>query len=163
MAPTQMIRRETLNHPTHWLSTLTRRPLLWLAAPIFLSLQACANSAEPMPGPATPLWGTQWVLASVGAQPVIQGSQATLLFPEAGHLAGNGSCNRFSGAVQVQNGQMAVGALVSTKMACMGGAMAQESAYMAALQKAQRYERSGDTLLIHVQGMEQPLRFTAAK
>ena len=152
-----------MNHPTHWLSSFTRRPLLWLAAPIFLGLQACANSAPPAPGPAAPLWGTQWVLASVGAQPVIQGSQATLQFPEAGHLAGNGSCNRFSGAIKLHLDQLAVGALVSTKMACMGGAMAQENAYMAALQKAQRYERSGDTLLIHVLGMEQPLRFTAAK
>ena len=152
-----------MKRPNHWLPSLSRRPLLWLAAPVFLGLQACAHSTAPAPEPAAHLLGTSWVLQSVGAQPVIKGSQATLHFAEADRLSGNGSCNLFSGAVTVQHGQLAVGALVSTKMACMGGAMAQEAAYLAALQKAQRLERSGDTLLIHVQGMEQPLRFSAAK
>jgi heat shock protein HslJ len=47
---------------------------------------------------------------------------------------------------------------MSTKMACIGGASEQESRYLGALQKAQRYEVQGDTLLIHAQGMDQPLR-----
>jgi heat shock protein HslJ len=47
----------------------------------------------------------------------------------------------------------------STKMACMGPANGQETRYLAALQKAERYEVQGRTLLIHVQGMNQPLRF----
>ena len=145
------------------LHTLTRRPSLWLAAPIWLSLQACANSAAPPPAPTEPLWGTHWQLEALGSQPVMPQSKASLHFPEVGRVAGHGSCNRFSGSVTVKEDRLAIGQVASTKMACRGGAMEQESGYLAALQKAQRYEQQGDTLLIHTQGMEQPLRFVRSK
>jgi heat shock protein HslJ len=151
-----------LNPTTRLLRTLTRRPALWLAAPLFLALQACSSSATPAPNAPAPLWGTQWQLAALGAQAVMPQSRATLQFPEVGRVTGNGSCNRFSAAVTVRQDRLTFGDLASTKMACIGGAMAQETAYMAALQKAQRFERQGDSLLIHVQGLAQPLRFTAA-
>ena len=152
-----------MNHPIRSLPTPFRRPLLWLIAPLFLTLQACANSAAPAPTPAAPLWGTQWTLVAVGNQEVMPKSQATLQFPAEGRATGNGSCNRFSGAVTVNQNSIHFGSLASTKMGCLGGAMAQENAYLSALEKAQRFEQRGDTLLIHVDGMAQPLRFTAAK
>jgi heat shock protein HslJ len=40
--------------------------------------------------------------------------------------------------------------------------MGQERSYMAALQKAQRYEQQGNILLIHTSDMAQPLRFSRA-
>ena len=143
-----------------------RRALLWLAAPLWLGLQACtpmSMNANATPGtPATPaqapLWGTEWRLLSLGDQPVMANSTATLAFPEAGRAGGNGSCNRFFGSVSIEQDRITFSAIGSTKMACMGGASAQESAYLAALHKAERFERQGDTLLIYVQGMQQPLR-----
>lgn len=145
------------NRPTH----PSRRALLWLIAPLWVGLQACTpahmNASAATPAPA-PLWGTEWRLQSLGDQPVMANSSATLAFPEAGRVGGNGSCNRFFGSVSIEGDRIRFSAIGSTKMACMGGASAQESKYLAALQKAERYERQGDTLLIHVQGMEQPLR-----
>lgn len=152
-----------MNHPVHSLSASLRRPMLWLIAPLMLGLQACANPATPAAEPTAGLWGTQWTLVAMGAQAAMPTPQATLQFPEPGRAAGNGSCNRFSGEVTVTQDRITFGNLASTKMACMGGAMAQESAYLGALAKAQRFERRGDNLLIHVDGMAQPLRFTNAK
>ena len=144
----------------HFLRSLSRRPTLWLAAPIWLGLQACANSAAPSPEAAKPLWGTEWQLQAIGTQPVMAKSLASLAFPEVGRAAGHGSCNRFSGAVAVKGDHLSFGNMVSTKLACMGEAMTQERDYLGALQKATRFERQGDTLLIHAQGLEQPLRFS---
>lgn len=135
----------------------------WLTVPLWLGLQACTNAAPPAE-PATPLWGSQWHLQAIGEQPVMASSKAALYFWEEGRIAGNGSCNRFFGsATMAPDHSITFGPIGTTKMACPGGAMAQESLYLGALQKAQRYERQGDTLLIHVQGMEKPLRFVRAR
>ncbi len=94
---------------TRLLRAFTRRPVLWLTAPIWLGLQACANSAAPAVRTRTaPLWGTQWQLQALGAQPVMASSKASLQFPEVGRVAGHGSCNRFSGSVSVTGDQLTV-------------------------------------------------------
>jgi heat shock protein HslJ len=119
------------------------------------TLGACAA-----PPPAQPsLWGSEWQLQSIGGQAVLPQPAATLAFPQAGQVAGHGSCNRFFGSVEVEQDRLKFGPLGATKMACIGGAGEQEFRYLAALQKAQRYEVQGDTLLIHTQGGNQPLRF----
>lgn len=119
------------------------------------TLGACA---APPPAPE-PLWGSEWQLQSIAGQAALPQPVATLAFPQSGLAAGNGSCNRFSGPVEIDRDRLKFGPLMSTKMACLGGASQQESRYLAALRGAQRYEVQGDTLLIHSQGMEQPLRF----
>ena len=132
------------------------RPFAWFA--ISLSLAACAGQ------PAAPsLTGTEWRLEALGDSAVMERSQATLIFPEAGRVAGNGSCNRFFGSVRITQGHIDFDQMGSTKMACMGPANEQEARYLAALQKAERYELQGRTLLIHVQGMAQPLRFVQTR
>ena len=129
---------------------------------IGLAQQACTHSAVDASTPA-PLWDTEWRLESMNGHPVMAGSTATLGFYDVGQAGGNASCNRFFSTLKTENGQMQFGPIGATKMACPGEAMAQESRYLGALQKAQRYERQGDTLLIHAEGMDQPLRFTLAK
>ena len=132
------------------------RPFAWFA--ISLSLAACAGQ------PAAPsLTGTEWRLEALGDSAVMERSQATLTFPEAGRVAGNGSCNRFFGSVRITQGHIGFDQVGSTKMACMGPANEQEARYLAALQKAERYELQGRTLLIHVNGMAQPLRFVQTR
>jgi heat shock protein HslJ len=119
------------------------------------SLGACA---APPPAPE-PLWGSEWQLQSIAGQAALPQPAATLAFPQPGQVAGQGSCNRFFGSVEIERDRLRFGPLGSTKMACPGGASEQESRYLGALQKAQRYEVQGDTLLIHAQGMDQPVRF----
>jgi heat shock protein HslJ len=124
------------------------------------TLGACATGGTSAPTAAPqPLWGSEWRLQDLGGQSVLPQPAATLAFPHSGQAAGHGSCNRFFGSVEIDHDRLKFGPLASTKMACLGGASAQEARYLGALQKAQRYEVQGDTLLIHVQGMDQPLRF----
>ncbi len=120
------------------------------------TLGACAASAPAVT--PEPLWGSEWRLQSIAGQAALPQPAATLVFPQPGQAVGHGSCNRFSGVVEIDRDRLKFGPLMSTKMACIGGASEQESRYLGALQKAQRYEVQGDTLLIHAQGMDQPLR-----
>jgi heat shock protein HslJ len=121
------------------------------------TLGACAGA--PGRTPPEPLWGSEWRLQSMGGQAALPQPAATLAFPQTGQVAGHGSCNRFFGSVEVNADRLTFGPLASTKMACMGGSGELESRYLGALQKAQRYEVKGDTLLIHTQDMGQPLNF----
>lgn len=136
----------------------TLRPLVWLLPAVLATLAACAG-ASSAPAGAVALVGTEWSLQSINGQPVMDRSLASLQFPEAGRVAGNGSCNTFVGAVAVDKESIIFRQMASTKMACMGGASEQESRYMEALRQAKHYQVIDGHLLIHVQGMEQPLRF----
>lgn len=133
-------------------------PLIWLLPAVLSTLAACAGAASA-PGGAMGLVGTEWQLQSINGQPVMARSQASLQFPESGRVAGNGSCNTFVGAVAIDNESIIFRQMASTKMACMGGASEQEARFMEALRQAQRYQVVDGQLLIHVQGMDQPLRF----
>jgi heat shock protein HslJ len=122
-------------------------------------LSACAGAGQPASAAVPSLVGSEWRLQDLGGQPVLPQPAATLGFPQAGQVAGNGSCNRFFGTVEFKGSAMTFGPLGATRMACAGGAGDQEMRYLGALQKAQRYEIQGETLLIHTQGMDKPLRF----
>lgn len=124
------------------------------------ALGACAGTPASSQGAAPePLWGSEWRLQDIGGQAVLPQPAATLAFPQTGQVAGHGSCNRFFGPVEIERDRVKFGPLASTKMACMGGAGEQESRYLGALQKAQRYEVKGNTLLIFPQDKGLPLRF----
>ena len=130
--------------------------LSWFAVPWLLSLTACALPGAP--GTA-PLVGSEWRLEDLGGRGVLDRVQATLAFPEAGRVAGNSSCNRFFGSYTLMQYRIALGQLGGTRMACAPAVDEQEMRYLDALQKAQRLEVRGTTMLMHVQGLEKPLRF----
>jgi len=115
------------------------------------------------PAAAFTLLGTAWMLADLAGTAVIGNSKASLAFPEAGRVAGNGSCNRFTGSVTISGDTLKFGALANTRMACMdGGVSAQEDAYLKALQGANRWEYRDPDLLIYSSGYDKPLRFSRA-
>jgi heat shock protein HslJ len=123
---------------------------------------AAASPQAESPGvAASELWGTSWVLEDLAGTPSIEGVQPTLEFPEPGRVAGMGSCNRFFGLVEVSEETIIFKGMGSTRMACGAEIGRQETAYLKALQDAQRFELEGDTLLIHAQDLEKPLRFKA--
>ena len=132
--------------------------LACIALPLLWALTACAVPPAPAAS-APPLWSTTWQLEDLGGRGVLDRAQATLAFPEAGRVAGQGSCNRFFGSVTVDGSRIGFGQIASTRMACVAAVNEQESRYLAALQKAERYEVQGSTLLVHVQGLDKPLRF----
>lgn len=132
---------------------------------------ACSGSHKPAEAatPAAPasqaapsltMTGSEWLLEDLGGSGVLDRVQATLAFPEAGKVAGRGSCNRFFGSVAISGNTIKFSALGSTKMACPVAVMKQEGKYLAALQAAERFEGSDGSLLIYYAGSEKPLRFT---
>lgn len=132
-----------------------------LALPLLAGLVACAM--PPGPGAAPALVGTEWRLEDLGGSGVIDRVQATLAFPEAGRVAGFGSCNRFFGTYTLVQERIAFGQMGMTRMACMGAVGEQENRYLAALQKAQTVRVEGSTLLLTVEGQAKPLRFARVK
>lgn len=132
-----------------------------LLLPVFAGLVACAMPGGP--GATPSLVGTEWRLQELGGAPALPGAQATLAFPEAGRVAGFGSCNRFFGTYTLVQEKVAFGQMGMTRMACMGPAGEQETRYMAALQKAQTLRVEGNALLIAVEGQDKPLRFARSK
>jgi putative lipoprotein len=125
-----------------------------------LSLVRAGGSGERVStGSAPGLVGSAWRLEDLGGAPILDRVQATLEFPEEGKAAGNGSCNRFFGAVEWKNETISFGPLASTRMACAEPVGNQEAKYLEALRNAERFTLEGSALSIHSKGMEKPLRF----
>jgi heat shock protein HslJ len=99
-------------------------------------------------------------LEDLGGKGVVDRTQSTISFAEGGKVSGRGGCNRYFGTVEISGDKLKFGAMGSTKMACPEALMDQEDRFLAALQKAERYAMQGAYLLIYVNGMEKPLRFT---
>lgn len=80
-------------------------------------------------------------------------ARATLTFPKAGEIAGEGPCNRYFGAMKVPYPWFEAGPIGSTRMACPE--MAAETAFLAALEAATLSEVAGDTLMLsNTDGLE---------
>jgi heat shock protein HslJ len=117
------------------------------------------TDTAPTQNTAFNLLGSEWQLEDLGGIAADHG-QATLTFPEAGKIAGNGSCNRFFGSAEINGDAIKLSALGSTRMACPEAVMNQEAKYLEALQAAERFEWKDPYLLIDCKGFEKPLRFT---
>jgi heat shock protein HslJ len=118
-----------------------------------------AKQAAPASNAAFNLSGSEWVLKDLAGGAADHG-QATLTFPDAGKIAGNGSCNRFFGSAEINGNAIKFSGLGSTRMACPEEIMNQETKYLQALETAERFEWKDPYLLIYCKGFEKPLRFT---
>jgi heat shock protein HslJ len=93
---------------------------------------------------------------------VIANSRATLNFPDNTSVAGNGSCNRFTGSVSIMGSAMKFGPLAATRMMCDQETSRQENDYLKALAKVERYEiQNRLTLYLYSKNSDQPLKFHA--
>jgi heat shock protein HslJ len=126
------------------------------------SIKEAEPGAQPAPAPPVSfsLSNSEWLLEDLSGSGVLDNVQATLTFPEAGKVAGSGSCNRFSGAAEIDRNALKFGPLASTRMACPEPVMNQETKYLEALQAAERFEWKDPYLLVYCKGLEKPLRFT---
>ena len=150
----------------------------WMMTGLALFLVACSDkkpatngtgnttqSTTSTPATSAPttidLAGTEWRREDLGGAGIIDNSQATLAFSDAGRVAGNGSCNRFMGQVTITGSSIKIGPLAGTRMACASEAVGnQEAKYLKALEGATRYEWKDPYLLIYSDGLEKPMRFS---
>ncbi len=96
------------------------------------------------------LYDSRWRLVAHGeaiatpAQPII-----TLAFSIDGHISGFGGCNSYNAPYEVDDANLTIGPIASTKKACLDdNLMMGEQAYFSALQSAMRYELSDEQLII---------------
>jgi heat shock protein HslJ len=111
---------------------------------------------------ALPLTKTEWVLASwgTGQAPPIAGAAPTLAF-SAGMVNGRTGCNSyFAPATSLTDGQLELGVIGSTLMACPEELMAQETRFLAALDGVVGYELIAGDLYLY--GGAEVVRFTPA-
>lgn len=99
------------------------------------------------------LEGTRWVMTSYlnAAGELVEGlsgTNVTLEFGPEGRVGGNSGCNTYFAGYTVDGNSLTISQAGSTMMACEEAIMAQEAAYLAALQSAATFTVEGDELRI---------------
>jgi len=127
---------------------MKRTTLCSIVAAMLIVALAPACGGGPAGG--DPLDGTSWVLAAYRKTAPIPGTEITAAF-RGGQVTGNAGCNSYFGSYEAQGGEISVGAVGSTEMACMDpeGVMEQELEYLKHLSDAQTYQIEGDRLTIY--------------
>jgi heat shock protein HslJ len=80
------------------------------------------------------------------------GTTITMVFDADGQVSGNSGCNTYSGGYSVNGNKIAVGPLMTTRMACPDDVMTQEQQFLAALAGAETWSVRGDTLELRGMG-----------
>jgi heat shock protein HslJ len=112
---------------------------------------------------AQSLVGPTWELTGYNngrnaVQSVLAGTTSTAVFGDDGRITGSAGCNTYMGPYQTDGQRLTIGPLATTRMACPQPVMDQETAYLAALQNATRYElESGRLVLRDASGATQAM------
>ena len=89
-----------------------------------------------------------WHLVSLAGSQLLDGTAIDVDF-SGGVVSGSAGCNLYNGGYEIDAQEIVLGQpLASTAMACEPAILDQELAYFVALQGAERYSISGDTLMI---------------
>lgn len=145
------------SHPPSWTLTFV---LIVLALAVVAPLLSCGSPEQEETSAAAAaatdespeqLMARGWKLVSItGAGidlPLTPEIEITLVFTPDGRITGSGGCNRyFSGVELGAPGELTLGPVGSTMMACPEMTMALEQQYLRALQGARRYRLAGDRL-----------------
>jgi heat shock protein HslJ len=109
-----------------------------------LVLAACSGGDEAAGLTDSPWRASQYVDASGGLVDPIQDTILSATF-DGEQVTGSAGCNNYFGGYTTDGDAISIGPLASTQMFCEG-AMDQEIAFLTAMQTADSYEISGNTL-----------------
>lgn len=98
--------------------------------------------------PRTDLTGGEWVVDDINGAGVVDRTRATLNFGSDGRVSGNASCNSYGGDYSVDGSSITFGRMMSTRKACPGTIMAQESAFFGVLENASSINFLDDGALV---------------
>jgi heat shock protein HslJ len=107
-------------------------------------------SATPPPEPL-PLVGTAWTLTTIASgdavSSTITGTETTAELAADGSIAGSAGCNQYSGTyTEGEGGLLSFSAFATTKMMCAEDVMAQEAAFLSAMEQVAGYAIEGTQL-----------------
>jgi heat shock protein HslJ len=107
------------------------------------------------------LAGTSWTLTEINGSAPVAGTHFSLTFADT-DLSGT-ACNGFGAPYTASGGNLTVGEIIHTMMACTGpeGIMGQETAYLGALSAAIHYTLAGNQLTLGSEADPSTLVFTA--
>jgi len=128
----------------NWYATLRIVPALVVGAVL-----ACGCTMSVTAGETGTLIGTSWLAEDIDGRGVIDMLQSTLTFETQVRIVGMGGCNTFFGTAKLDDENLEIGPLGSTRMACAESIMNQESRFFAALEAARRYRLDRDTDLLY--------------
>ncbi len=109
-----------------------------------LVFAACSSGDDAASLTDSPWQATQYLDASGGLADPAEGTILSATF-DGEEVTGSAGCNNYFGAYTTDGDAISIGPLASTQMFCEGG-MDEETAYLTAIQTADSFEISGDTL-----------------
>ena len=120
--------------------------LLFLAGIALVMLQGRDMLRQNMPGGGASMTGIEWRPTHLGADEIAADSEMFVSFDVDGSIKGHGGCNKFFGSLQTTDGELSVGELGATRMACPSQIMDREMAFMKALQDTTQFEIGENSL-----------------
>jgi heat shock protein HslJ len=165
-----------MTQETYYLTTLQGASTYWIDGDTLTIKNTGGNPIltysriRPGSQPSATLSAGNWILLSYidrggNIFTPISGTTLTAQFDETGKIGGSSGCNTFSGTYTLPGeGQISIGPLASTLMACEGqGIMSQESMYLSLLQEMDLYSIKGDQLVMSDAGGIATLTFNLQK
>jgi len=108
-----------------------------------LTLIACVSPTNPL----THQVG-HWRVTHINGTEISAAYQPTVNFSDRSALTGSSGCNRYRAPYETTPERFNIGAAISTKMACPGGAQQTEQAFFSVLPLLHSLEEHGDTLIL---------------
>ncbi len=121
-----------------------------------------ATVAAESTKPDVSMTNTYWKLVQLNGVAVEpgEGKELHMILRGEDQVGGYAGCNQFTGSVTLSGDAISFGPIASTRRMC-ADAMQQEDAFLQALENAQRYTISGESLAIENAGGEVTMRFAA--
>lgn len=85
--------------------------------------------------------------------------KTTISFGENNGMFGNSGCNRYSTSYKLTGKKIRFNPIISTKMACDGERMKQESTFFAVIEKVKFYKMAGEYLIFYDKASRNFLKF----
>ena len=140
------------------------------ALALLLGIVACSQyepdaseaPAEETMKPDVTLTNTYWKLVELNGAAVGpgEGKELHMILKGEDRVGGYAGCNQFTGSMTVTGNGLSVGPIASTRRMCQN-VMAQEDAFLQALESAQRYSIAGEDLAMEDANGQVIMRFVA--
>lgn len=118
----------------------------WWLSTLVILLSACAGVGSGSGG--AQLAGRTFLSTAVTGHTLVEGTQLSLSFPEAGKISARAGCNQLFGGVSFDGDRMKVSELGSTDMGCELTRMDQDQWFAGFLKAGPKFALNGDELVL---------------